>query len=242
MPRLQRTFAIVGAGVGALAGGVSIYKTLHSASQEKKDRAEASRLKQPFLKVQDDYIQNQNLAREQATGGIPIDTKNFIDSKREQGLSSTLSTLQKTGASPDEFARANQLFGDSLKSEASDDAMMHIENIKQLMSVNKDIAGQKTNQWTVNEYAPYESKLKEITERRAADVQNMWNGISEGIGSLSAIGTSLQGTNFGRNRTEDTYVPDRIDTSGAVKRAGTQYTGSPADNFKTLDTTAPTLQ
>ena len=227
MPRLQRTFAIVGAGVGALAGGVSIYKTLHSASQEKKDRAEASRLKQPFLKVQDDYIQNQNLAREQATGGIPIDTKNFIDSKREQGLSSTLSTLQKTGASPDEFARANQLFGDSLKSEASDDAMMHIENIKQLMSVNKDIAGQKTNQWTVNEYAPYESKL---------------NGISEGIGSLSAIGTSLQGTNFGRKRTEDTYVPDRIDTSGAVKRAGTQYTGSPADNFKTLDTTAPTLQ
>jgi hypothetical protein len=94
------------------------------------------------------------------------------------------------GGSPNDIARIFSGYNDSIKSLGVGDAEQHLNNIKYFNQVNKDLAGQKTTQWGVNEYKPYQNKLKELTERIAADKINKNNAINDVIGGISNAGVS----------------------------------------------------
>ena len=189
--------AIIVAGVGV---GTSVYKGIKAGQANKKAKAEANSLRRPFERVQDEYFQNRNISEEEATGGLSVDEKGFLQQQRDRGLGASAESLERSGGSPNDFARLNGIFDDSLKSEAALDAQQHLQNINFFTQANKDVAGQKTIQWGVNEYQPFESKLKELQDRRIAAQTNMNNAIDEGIGSASAIGTGLAGHNWGGGR------------------------------------------
>lgn len=182
------------AAIGGLALGAA--KFFSANSQAKKDRARLDAMKRPFYKVQDEYFQNRNIAAELATSGLPIDVTNKLSRERAQGLTTNLSALKETAGGPNAFAALNKSFTDSLLNESAISAQQQLKNIEYFMAVNKDLAGQKTTQWGVNELQPYESNLKQTNQRLAADETNKWEGLSEGIGSLSALGTTLSNSNL----------------------------------------------
>jgi len=74
---------------------------------------------------------------------------------------------------------------------AAQDAQMKVSGIQNFMQANKDLAGQKTMKWSLDEYQPWQRKLKEITERIAASKVNQSNSIGTAIGSVVAAGTAL---------------------------------------------------
>lgn len=177
--------AIAVGGVSLVTAGV---KAVSAGKAAKKAKQEGDALNRPFFKVQDEYYQNKNIAEEQAGSGLPQGVKDYADTERKRELSSSLEALQGGGVDPSVFGKLLSGYNESLGQEAGADSQQHVQNIQYFMQANKDIAGQKTTGFGLNELQPFENKLKEITERRAAAQQNEMNAIDEGIGS---IGTGI---------------------------------------------------
>ena len=169
-------------GIGSLFGG---------KSEEEKAREELSRLKTPFYKIQDEYIQNRNIAGSMASSGLPDSTKNYYTTEAQRGLGSSLNAVMTAGGNPNDVNRLLDVYNNSINKVAAEDAQEKIKNIQNFMNVNREVAGQKTMQWSLNEYTPYQRKLKEITERIGAAKQNQNNAFNNIIGSVSAAGTAL---------------------------------------------------
>jgi hypothetical protein len=206
-PRLQRTFAAVsvgGAAVSLIASGVKYF----GAQKEKKQaKAEGAALQRPYEKIPDEYFQNRNIAEQQALSGLSVDEKGYTRDQRGEAFGSAADALSKSGGTPNDYSKVIAAFNDSLKGEAAIDAQQHAKNIEYFMGVNRELAGQKTTQWGVNEYQPFESKLKEIQDRRIAATTNKNNAINEGIGSLAALSTSINSAVQGKTKTDTPGSP-----------------------------------
>lgn len=226
------------AGVGLVTSGV---KAISAGKAEKKAKQEADATHRPFFKVQDEYYQNKNIAEEQAGGGIPQGTKDYLDTERKRGLSSSLEALQSGGVDPSVFGRLLSGYNESLGQEAGADSQQHVQNIQYFMQANKDIAGQKTTGFGLNELQPFENKLKEITERRAAAQQNEMNAIDEGIGSIGSAAGALSSDNYFNKLFGKTDPYGNFGDKGGFSKYGNNETvaqpslasngGQPVSNF-----------
>jgi hypothetical protein len=174
------------AGGALISGAVGLGKSLISADKLAKDNEEISKLKAPFYKIQDEYFQNRDIAANNAESGLSAAEKNYALTNNERGLSAGISAILQGGGSPSSVASLNSIFTDSNNALAAEDAKKHLENIQYFMGANKDLAGQKTTQWGVNEYQKYQNKLKELTERKSADETSIWNGVNDIVGSVGA--------------------------------------------------------
>lgn len=171
---------------GIVAGGA---ETISGIVNLKKDKADLANLKQPFYKVQSEYEQNRNIAAAEAGGGLPTATKDYYTNEAQRGLNTSVSALLQGGGDMNMISTLFDKYNRNTAGLASEDAQAHQKNIQYFMKANSDLAGQKTTQFVVNELQPYENKLKELTERTAADKANIWGGIQTAVGSLSAAGT-----------------------------------------------------
>ena len=181
----------VAVGVGAVSLVSSGVKAIGAGKAEKRAKAEGDALRRPFAKVEDEYFQNKNIAEQQAVSGLNATEKGNLQDQRGEAFGSSIDALSRTGGSPNDFSKVISLFNDSLKNEAGLDSQKHAENIDYFMKANADLAGQKTTQWALNEYQPFESQLKSIQDRRAAAITNKNNAINEGVSSLAALSTSI---------------------------------------------------
>jgi len=175
--------------MGVAKGGAELYSGLHKL---KKDKEESAKLKTPYYKVQDEYFQNKNLANEMAQGGLPAATRDYATTQGERGLGAGISGILGAGGDANDISHLFDSYDRSIDRISAQDAQTHLENIKYFTQANKDLAGQKTTQWGINEYKPYNDKLSELTARKAADEKTAWNGASGIIGSVGALGTSMQ--------------------------------------------------
>lgn len=233
--KFQRTLAIAGAGVGIASAGYGIYKGAKADSDKKKDIREKESLQRPAEKVQDEYFQNQNIAKQIASGGLTDASKNLFETENNRGITAGVNALTSGGGDLNMISKLFDNYANKTVGLASEDAQQHLRNIEYYTGVNKDIAGQKTIQYGVNELQPYENKLKELSGRIVADKQNADNGYQQAIGSLA-------NTNFGRAKNpageSDPYVrPSSIveplsstgmsaDTSQALAKYLTRTSGS----------------
>lgn len=181
--------SLIPAALGVASG---IGQTVSGIINQKKDKAELARLAPAFYKIQDEYQRNENQAAEMAGGGLTQGSKDFYGDMAGRGLSSGISGMLAGGGDPNNIARLFDSYNTSARKLATDDSEAHINNIKYFQQVGKDLAGQKTQQWAVNEYQPYQNKLKELTQKIAANKQNIWNGIQGAIGGAQAGVTSMQ--------------------------------------------------
>lgn len=240
LPRFQHTLAVIGAGVGIASAGYGIYKGIKSDKERKKDLAEKESLQRPVEKVQNEYYQDRNILGQEASGGLTDATKNFAENQIGRGLSGGVRALQSGGGDMNLISKLFDNYSTKTADLANEDSQQHIRNIQYYTQANKDLAGQKTIQYGVNELQPYENKLKELSGRIVADKQNAENGYQQGIGSLASSITSLSNTNFGKKTTssaEDPYVPPStyanalsstgtdIDTSRALAKYLTRTSG-----------------
>lgn len=210
-------------GIGDFIGG---------NSEEEKANAELSRLKQPFYKIQNEYTQNRNIGANLATSGLPEETKNYYTTQSERGLGAGISAINQGGGSPGDVARVFDVYNNSINKVAAEDATQRIANIKSFFDVNKELAGQKTMKWALDEYQPYERKLKEITERKAAAKLNQSGGINTAGAAIGAAGTALSNNDlmsqlFANTGSGGNYVaPFNGGTIDATDAAGGRQQGA----------------
>lgn len=189
------------------------FDAFSAAKQLKKDKAELAGLTSAFYKVQDEYYGNVNNAAELAQGGLTAGAKDFYGDQAARGLGTGVSATLQAGGSPNDIARIFDGYNSGIRSLAAEDSQSQINNIKYYAQASKDLAAQKTIQWGVNEYQPYQNKLKELTERIAADKINKNNAINSIIGSTSSAGTALSNqsltdrlfANSGNGETSDPF-------------------------------------
>lgn len=180
--------SIASAGAGIIEGGIEM---ISGAKKLKKDKEELSRLNRPFYKIQNEYYENKNIAASNAMSGLPEETKKYLTDKSDQGLGAGIEGILKAGGRPEDIGKLFSVYKDSIDKTGAEDADRHLKNIEYYMEANKNLAGQKNIQFGINELQPYEEKLKEITQRRAADEKSIWDGANTIIGSTSALGTSM---------------------------------------------------
>jgi hypothetical protein len=181
----------VSVSVAGFSAGVSLYKGIKAHSADEKAAKEGAAMKRPFYSIPTEDIINRNIWGEQAQQGLSSAEKQYAGEQRERGLSSSAHALSETGAGVNHFGELNQVFADSLKSQSALDAQEHKANIDMFTKANSEISAQKGIQFGINELQPYESKLKEIQDRRIAAKTNENNAVNEGIGSLSAAATGI---------------------------------------------------
>jgi len=183
---LGTALALGSAAAGLVKGTFDYFK---ERKAQKKAEEELSRLKQPFYKVQDEYSQNRNIAANNI--GMADETKNYYTTEAQRGLGAGISAINQGGGSPNDVAGLFSAYDNSINKTAAQDAQMRVSGIQNFMQANKDLAGQKTMKWSLDEYQPWQRKLKEITERIASSKVNQSNSIGTAIGSAGAAGTAL---------------------------------------------------
>lgn len=205
--------------VAALAK--SGYDYFSARKKEKQAEEERANLKTPFYKIQDEYYQNRNIAAQNAEQGLPSSTRNYYNEELQRGLSSGISATEQGGGSPNDIAGLYDIYSKSLDRTAALDAQAKLGNIEKFMTANKELAGQKTIQYSLNEYQPYQRKLKEITERIGASQINQNNALNNAISTGASYVTAQSNSNllsklFTNTGTTDGAAPsqltDNVDT------------------------------
>lgn len=231
----QRTWATTA--VAGISLGTSIYKGVKAHSADEAAKREGNAMKHPFYSIPSEDIINRNIAGSMAQQGLSSAEKQYAGEQRERGLATSAHALSETGAGVNQFGELNQVFADSLKSQSALDAQEHKANIDMFTKANSEISAQKGIQFGINELQPYESKLKEIQDRRIAAKTNENNAVNEGIGSLSAAATGINSymeTNPGTTNPASTTASPYNRTFG-LSDVGGGAAGSPAAAFGSID-------
>jgi len=177
----------VGQAGSTIQSGIQFFK---SASDMKRNKRELERLRPVFYKVQDEYYQNRNMATELAQGGMPQATKDYLTSESQRGLGAGIEGILSSGGDPEAISSLFDSYNRSINNASAQDAQMWVDNIGRLMAANKDVAGQETMKWTLNDYQPYQARLKQLTQNMANAETNMWSGASGVMQGLTSLGTS----------------------------------------------------
>lgn len=224
----------VSVGVAGVSAGISIYKGAKAHSADEAAKREGNAMKRPFYTVPSEDIINRNILGQQSEQGLSSAEKQYAGEQRERGLATSANALSETGAGVNQFRELNNIFDDSLKSQSALDAQEHKQNIDMFTKANSEISAQKGIQFGINELQPYESKLKEIQDRRTAAKTNENNAVNEGLGSLSAAATGIN--SYMGTRTPPPEKPGASPYNRTFGLANTGATGgSPAADFPTAD-------
>jgi|SRR6185312_6975086 len=179
----------ISAGAGIIEGGIQLFDALKN---EKKDKAALANIKDPFYRIQDEFLQNRNIAEDQAQGGLPTATKDYLTSESQRGLGAGVSGILQGGGNVNDINKLFDTYNKSIDRTAAEDAEMHQKNIDYFIGQNTNLAGEKIKQFTLNQYLPTQEKKKQLSENIAADKANVFGGANTAIGSTSALGTSLE--------------------------------------------------
>lgn len=185
------------AAASTIGEGLGIAKSIFGAKELKKTKSELAALHMPGYKIENEYYTNERLANALAQGGLTQQAKDYYTSQADRGLGAGISAVTRTGGSPNMIGDLLDKYNQGIQQIAVTDAEKQAGNIQQYMNTAKTLAGQKTMQWAINEYQPYQNKLKELTQRRAAAYQNLFGGIGDVASSLAGAGTALSNTGLG---------------------------------------------
>lgn len=200
--------AIASAAIAAVGVGYNIY---HGISQNSAANKLKRGLVRPMYPIQPEYYQNQALAENQAQNGLDADAKNYYSDQSDRGLAAGISGTLQGGGDVNNIAALYDKYNQGNRAVATQDSQLKNDNIRYLIDRNKDLAGQQTQQWALNQYEPYKDTASAITALQGAGSQN----ISKGIGDAAA-GASI----FARSGTADPSYPYGTPNSNRVIDAG----------------------
>lgn len=173
---------------GQALGGFEFVKGLQEAKRSKR---ELDRLNRQLYQIQPEYFENRNLAAVEAGQGLTSAAKDYMTSEAGRSLGAGIGALTQTGGgSVNDIAKLTDIYNRSTRQIGAEDAEKQLANIQYFMNTNKELAGQKTMKWAINEYQPYQAKLKELQDRQAAAQQNIMGGLQMILGANSANNTA----------------------------------------------------
>lgn len=217
-----------------LQGAKGIYDIIAGGKQKSDAQKAADNAVRPEYDIQEEYFNNQRIAQNQAQSGLSARAKDFYGTQAERGLTYGVDAALRGGGSPNSIAQLYDTYNQSNTRLAVEDSRLQTDNIRALMAVNKDLAGQKTTKWAIDEYEPYKDTMKAA----AAGVNAGTNRQSAGFNSListAAVASQAFGEDGegGSKSTLPTVPAPRINTtfpSGAEK-----YMDAPITNTNEID-------
>lgn len=175
----------------AALGAISaVYKIGHGISQTADANKRALVNRRPDYNIQQEYYDNQNIAENQAGQGFTSKTVDNYNTQTERGLQATIDATLQGGGGPNAIQGAFGAYNLGNRNFAAADAEKQTENIRALYDRNKDLAGQKTQQWVLDKYKPFQDEAAAIAQEKNAGQQNISTGISEGIATAASVATA----------------------------------------------------
>ena len=143
------------------------------------------------------------------------------------GYSQSLANMEQAGARARGAAERGAISSVSYGSQVGDIYQKELDAIQNLgvqqeqwkASQMQNVAGaqaamgeQKAQQWNVNQYVPWQTEMNRLGEQRATGMQNLFQGIQSGLGSI----TDLLGTSYYTKSLQGLYGQGGTGTSAST--------------------------
>lgn len=139
----------IGAAVGGVVGGAVGY--LEGAAQKKKANKLLAANQYHPLGVPQEAYENQQIARNQALQGLPSQQYNQAMQSIQRQQQAALAGGQDRRSGLGLIGQTQQISDDATGKLNVDDANARLQNQRQLIGVNNQMAGYKTQAWDQNE-------------------------------------------------------------------------------------------
>lgn len=181
------SFLLVGAGIAAAGAVYNVGSGIAKTSAAKKLAAGNIR---PWYNIPTEYYQNDNLAAQQAETGLSPSSINFYNTNANRGLTTGTNAILEGGGDVDNLAKIYDQFSQGLSQETAEDQNLKSQHLNTFINANKDLAGQQTQQWSLNYYDPYKDTAQLASAEKAGGQQQIQSGIGELVGTASALSKS----------------------------------------------------
>lgn len=169
--------------VGAVVAGVGgLGKTITGLFQNSNANKLKNNLVRPTYNIQDQYYTDQNLAEQQAEGGLSEASKDYYGGQADRGLTAGIAATLAGGGDVNSIGSLYDKYNQGNMAIAAKDSELQNDNIRYLIDRNKDLASEETKAWALNKYEPYKDAAQAATAEKNAAQQNIWGGVGE-IGS-----------------------------------------------------------
>jgi hypothetical protein len=220
----------IGAAVGGLIGGGIGY--LEGASQKRKANQLLSANQYHPLGVPREALENQQIARNQALQGLPSQQYNQAMKNIQRQQQQALQSAQDRRSGIGLIGSIQQGSNDAIGNLDVADANARLQNQRQLIGVNNQTAGYKTQEWDRNELNRQRNYEYGQQLLGAANV-NQFGALDSGLAAITNLtGRGLFG---GNNRTQN---PLR---TGAGTGGNPYNTGVDTGNYRTPNVQAGSL-
>jgi hypothetical protein len=167
--------------VGKIVGGFS--QTAHAKKLARNNI-------RPTFDIQKEYFENRDIAANMAQRGLSDQALNFFGDQAARGLSASASATLQGGGGINALQNQLDTYQQGIRSIAAQDAELQNNNLKFFIDRNADVAKQKVQKWVIDKYEPFKDTAKAAAQERAAGIQNINTGISEGLGVASSAATA----------------------------------------------------
>lgn len=178
------SFTIAAVATTAIGAGTQIVSGI---KQTKAGNKLAANNKRPDYIIPDEYKDNVELNASQAMNGLDGDSMNYYTNQANRGLSSGIDAILQAGGNVNTIEGLYDRFDDGNLRTAAQNAQLKTQHIASLIDANKEMAGQKTQAWTLNEYEPYKDTAQLASQQKAAGAANLKNGLSSAGSLLSTL-------------------------------------------------------
>lgn len=174
----------------AIAGGIqaagALAKTIKGFGDLKSANELARNNIRPTYNIEDEYYNNQSLAENNAQTGLSQQSLDYYGNQANRGLSAGIDATLQGGGGINSIQNLYDQYLQGGQKVAAEDSQLKNQNLKILMDQNAALAGQKTQQWVLNQYEPYKDKAQAASAAKTAATQNIFGGIS-GLASGAAV-------------------------------------------------------
>lgn len=210
----------------AIGGGIS--KVLGGKSDYEKNKEQLDSLADPFYKIQDEYFQNRNSAANEAQSGFSAETKDYYTTEAQRGLGSSLNAVSMGGGGVNDVSRILDTYNRGIRGTVAQDEQLRMQKMSEFYNRNKDLAGQKTIQWHLNEYQPNQNKMALYSGNMVNAKQNQTQGWNDILGGISAASSSFMNAQAGAASANGgaPFTPKLVDAT-TVSPFSREYAGTP---------------
>jgi hypothetical protein len=190
--------------------------------------------KRPLYNIPQEYYNNQSLTENQAQSGLGAPALNYAARTNDRGLSAGIDATLQAGGSPNNLAKLYDTYDVNGARTAAEDNQLRTAHLQQLIDANKDLGGQETQKWALNEYEPYKDTARLASQEKSDGTKNMFGAVSDFGSALSTYAAAQNNADDGTSK--PTKAPPIAATAPTLDMGGfnmTPLSQPPANIFQT---------
>lgn len=190
---------LLGVGISALG---SIFQGAQQRAQARRNERNNIR---PNYTISPEILQNQAIARQNASVGLPDQVYNNQLNLIQQNMATGLRNLGQRATNPVNINSLVSTSNQAVGNLNAMDAQARQQNLNQLYNQNANVASERRQQFNVNQLQPYQQNVQNIISQRRAGTQNIFGGLGI-LAQASMLGV------FNNQHNNYTMGANRVDT------------------------------